>query len=88
MKKVIVKQDEQKPVPVEVLAASIREIAQGVKKLREGPLNDKALVLLIQHNTRGCGSYGSGKASTNDIRAVLESMETLEAAYLKKKPKP
>ncbi len=86
--KVTVKQDEEKPVAVEVLAASIKAIADGVKKLREGPMNEKALLLLIQHNTRGCGKYGSGHASTGDIRAVLESMESLEAAYLKRKPKP
>lgn len=88
MKQATVKQNEERPVPVEVLAESIKAIAESVRKLRAGPLNEKALVLLIQHNTRGAGAYGSGKVGTTEIRAVLDSMDSLEAAYLKKKTSP
>lgn len=86
--KVVVRQDEQKPVPVEVLAASIRSISDGIKKLRAGPLNDKAIVLLIQHAAPHVGGRsGYGQISTKEIRAVIEGMDALEATYLKRKPK-
>lgn len=37
MKKVIVKQDEKKEVPVEVLATSIKSISEGMRKMMDGP---------------------------------------------------
>lgn len=84
--KVIVKQDAEKPVPVEVLAESIKAISEGVRKLRAGPLNDKALLLLIHHASPG--GYRTPRPSMHDIRAVLDGMDALEATYLKKRPKP
>lgn len=84
----IVNKDETKPMPVEVLAESIKAISDGVRKLRSGPLNDKALLLLIQSAAPAVGGkYGSQKIGMTDIRVVLEGMESLEATYLKKKPK-
>jgi hypothetical protein len=35
-------------VSTEILASAIVNIADGVKKLRDGPLNDRALFVLIQ----------------------------------------
>mgnify|MGYP001605680136 CR=1 FL=1 len=79
----IVKQDEQKPIPVEVLAASIKAISDGITKLRAGPLNERALVLLIQH---AAPSIGYGKyISPKHIKAVLEGISSLEREYLKPK---
>lgn len=72
---VAVRQDETKPVPVEVLAESIRHISEGVRKLRAGPLNDKALLLLIHHSTG---------VAQRDIKAVLDGIESLDTAYLRK----
>lgn len=46
MTKITVKQDENKPVLVEVMAEAIVAISEGIKKLRSGPLNDRALILL------------------------------------------
>jgi hypothetical protein len=83
--KVLVKQDEQKPVAVEVLAESIKAIAEGVRKLRAGPLNERALFLLIQHAAPTIGKYNSQKIGISDIRAVIEGMESLESVYLKPK---
>lgn len=82
------KQDEEKPVPVEVLAESIKAISDGVKKLLAGPLNERALVLLIQHAAPAIGKYGSTKVGMTEIKAVIEGMGSLEATYLKKKVKP
>lgn len=73
--KVKVVQTDEQEIPVEILAESIKEIAAGVKKLRSGKLNDRAIILLISDNCN------VGRPA---IRKVLESMETLAATYLKK----
>ena len=84
----VVNKDETKPMPVEVLAESIKAISDGVRKLRNGPLNDRALLLLIQNAAPGVGGrHGTNKLGMAEIRAVLEGMESLENTYLKKKPK-
>lgn len=85
MKKLIVKQNEEKPVPVEVLAESIKNISAGVKKLLEGPLNERALLLLIQNAAPSIGSYPSRKVTNTEVRAVLEGIESLERVYIKNK---
>lgn len=81
MKKVTVKQDEQKVVPVEVIAESIVAISAGIKKLLNGPLNRKAVTLLIQHSAP-TGRNGQ-KISQGDINDVLDGIESLEKTYLK-----
>ncbi len=87
MKKTIVKvvQDENKPVTVEVLAAAIKAVSDGVKKLRAGKLKDDALILLIQHAApyRG-GRYGNSQVTRAQVKAVLDGIESLESVYLKK----
>jgi hypothetical protein len=86
---IVVKQDEQKPVPLEVLAESIKAISDGVRKLRAGPLNEGALILLIVHASPPWGrSYNRKKVTAKEVRAVLAGMESLEKQYLKKKPLP
>lgn len=78
-KPVVVKQDEQQPVPTEVLAESIVAIAAGMKKIRAGRLGERALVVLLKDST-GVAQY--------EIKKVLDGLESLEATYLKKKPSP
>lgn len=78
-------QDEEKPIAIEVLAKEIVAMSQGIKKLRQGRLNDKCLVLLIQNASPNVGGhYGNGKISTKEIKAVLEGIESLETEFLKK----
>lgn len=81
MKTVKVMQKPEAEVPTEVLAQSIVEIAAGMKKMRAGRLNDKALVLLIQN---ACGYTPS--ITQREVRAVLDAIESLEATYIRKKP--
>lgn len=83
MKPVTVKQDAEKPVPVEVLAESIKTIAQGIRRLREGPLNDRCLFLLIQQAAPTNARYK--KLSVGDIKSVFEGIDSLEAEYLRKR---
>ena len=80
----VVQKDDAKPMPVEIIAESIKAISEGIKKLRNSPLNDKALMLLIQHAAPYAGRYNQ-KIGLTEIRAVLEGIESLEATYLKKR---
>lgn len=72
--KLVVKQNEKDPVPIEVLSSSIRDIARAMRQINSGPLKRHAVVLLIQDIC---------KISQRDIRAVLEAMDLLESTYLK-----
>lgn len=69
-------------VPTEVIAESIVAISEGVKKLRSGRLNDKALFLLIQ-NAAPLGGHPRGKVSIKNIMDVFAGIESLERTYLK-----
>jgi len=81
-KEVKVVQDQQNPVPTEILAESIRTISEGIRKLRAGPLNERCLVLLIQESV--CGHQTGRKSlSRADIKAVLDATESLKQIYLK-----
>lgn len=83
MKKVKVIQDEAKPIATEVIADAIVAISDGIKKLRSGRLNDKALFLLIQTASPARNNYQ--KVGIYEVRAVLEGIESLESTFLKKK---
>jgi hypothetical protein len=67
---------EGKPVPTELIAESIREISRGMKALRNGSLNERAILVLL-------------KASSNvhmvEIEKVLHAMRELERDYLQEK---
>lgn len=68
-------QDKENPIATEIIASSIREISQGVKKIRAGSLNDKALILLLSKSS-GVAQY--------ECERVLNSLESLESTYLRK----
>ena len=76
VKKVKVLQSNEEPVPTEIIAQSIADIAAGMKKIEGGRLNRRALLLLI--------SSASGVGKT-EVEKVLNTMECLEFLYLKKK---
>lgn len=85
--KTYVTQNDKKEIPTEVIADSIIAISEGLKKIRAGRLNSKAIELLIQNAAPSVGSYPSKKVAISDVRAVLEGIESLERVYLKKNPK-
>lgn len=59
---------------VELMSTQIREISISMKKLREGKLNEKALLLLVAN--------ASGQAQWI-VKAVMNGMESLEKQFLK-----
>lgn len=87
MKNVGVKQpiEKDEEVPTEIIASAIVAISAGIKKLKSGRLNDKALIMLIQHAAPGKKSKrGYKPVTTGEVRAVLEGLESLSATFLKK----
>lgn len=80
MAKVAIKQPEPPAdeVPTDVIASALVEIASGIKKLRSGALNERALLLLIQH-----AIPQSDRPSVKQIKAVLDGAESLKTSYLK-----
>lgn len=61
--------------PAEIIADSVVAIAEGIRKLRAGRLNDRAIVLLINDV---CG------VAKRDIKLVLDSITSLDSTFLKK----
>lgn len=68
-------------MPTEVLAQSIVAISDGLKALRSGKLNNRALVLLITH---ACPRMrGAGPVSKTHVEAVLAGIENLKREYIR-----
>lgn len=80
-----VKQNPEKEVPLDVMAESIVAISNGIRKITSTRINDKALHLLIQHAAPSVGTYPTKRISVQQIKAVLQGIESLERTYLKKK---
>lgn len=73
---------EDQETTIEVMADAIKEISLGIKSLRSGKLNEKALLMLIQGATKS--PYRSQqKVSVSEIRAVIDGIQNLEKTYLK-----
>lgn len=69
----------EEEVTAEVLASSIAELADAVKRFNSTRLNERALLLLISHNMSP-----KHRLSPAQIGHVLASMDSLATAYLKR----
>lgn len=78
--KVVVKQDEEKPVTQEVLAEAIVNIGKATNKLLASGINQRAIVVLLHDHLKG-------HVGRPAIMAVLEALPELEQAYCTKKRK-
>lgn len=72
MKNIKVVQDPEKPVEKEVLAEAIIKISKSFGQLLSSGLNRKAIIALIQYDTK----LGYGV-----IEALLRSLETLAESF-------
>jgi hypothetical protein len=70
-------QDPNAPVPAEVIATSIEQIAAAMRQINSTRLTRKALVALI---------HDQSKLPKRDIELVLTNLEGLERDWLKPKP--
>ncbi len=77
-KRLQIVQDEESPVAIDVLAASVVRIADGIKRLGNTPLNRDAIDVLVSAHT---------KVAKRTVTRVLDGLRDLEATYLKKKSK-
>lgn len=71
----IIKNPEN-PQPDEVIAQSIIELSEGMRKLNLGPLKKETLIVLLHNST---------KLPKREIEYVLNALSRLEADYLKPK---
>jgi len=78
MRTSVVQAPNKAVIPTEIIAQSIKEIADGMRKLRSGQMNERALLLLIQHST-------PSRIGVSAIQEVLNALSDLEKSYLKKK---
>ncbi len=72
-----IKKSEDSPEPVELLAKSIIEVANGFEKLQNSSLNQRAIVVLLQDG------IGGAKISKQQIKLVLDNLPRLKAWYTK-----
>lgn len=78
MSNIKIKKNEGNPESVELLAASIVQVAEGFEKLLNSPLRDRAIIVLLQDG------IGATKISKGQIQLVLEALPRLKAWYIKK----
>lgn len=84
-RKVKVTQSDKEPVPTEVLASAIVSMAQGVRALRRGRLNDRALFMLIADAAPLIKGHRPHRpVGIRDVKAVLEGIDALEKTFLRK----
>lgn len=70
------KTTEPKPKePTEIIAEELVKISEGIRKIRTGQLNEKAIVVLLQSSTQ---------LPQNTIKLVLNGLENLKADYIQK----
>ena len=72
-----IKKNEEKPESVELLAASVVQVAKGFEKIMGGPLTKGALVVLLREG------IGESKISKKQIRLVLDALPRLKGWYIK-----
>ena len=78
IRKVVVKQEEESPIAVEVLARSIVDMEKGVRRIQQSGLSNRAIALLL----RDCMS---GNHNLAEIIQVLDYLPKLANVYIHKK---
>lgn len=68
--------DPKAEVTTEILATSIRDIAASMRKINDGPLNRRAIVVLLRDST-------GTAVSMTQIDLVLRCLTDLERRYCK-----
>ena len=69
--------NEEDPEPVELLAQSIIQVADGFEKIKKSKLSQRAIVVLLQDG------IGAAKITKQQIALVLDNLPRLKAWYIK-----
>lgn len=77
MKTSVVQKENEPEVPAEIIAQSIKKVADGYSRMKKSGLTERAIVALLKDATQ---------MGTGDIKKVLAGLDDLARLYLKKKP--
>lgn len=77
MTNIHIKKTEGAQESVELLAASIIQVAEGFQKLKNSPITERALIVLLHDG------IGAAKITKAQIKLVLEALPRLKAWYVK-----
>jgi len=80
-KQITVKVNEQNPEPLDILAKSIIEVAEGFNKINNSKLTRKSIILLLQN------AIGPTNITQRQISDVLDYGPKLGGLYLKPETK-
>lgn len=75
-RQVKVVQQEENPIPVEIMGQAIVDIGTAMKRISSSRLNRKCLVVLLAHST---------DLPMSKVEYVLNALDQLEATYLKQR---
>lgn len=70
---------------LKVLEDEIVSLSDGIKRLRSGRLNDRAIVSLIWEASSVSNGYQTRKVGKTEIKEILDAVENLPAFFFKKK---
>jgi len=73
-KKVEIIQNKEKPISVEIIAQSIKQIAENMRAIERSALNRRAILVLLKDATG---------VSMADIEKILDSLGALDRKYCK-----
>lgn len=65
------------------LVKQIRVLHKAVQEVRSGPLNDRALMLLLQDAVKDWSTTNYGKIPLRTLKAVFEGIESMEELFLR-----
>lgn len=82
---ITIKQNSESPIPVEVLADSIVAISKGMKAVLDGPLQERAILLLIADACERPIRNGNTIIGIKTVKAVLDGIKDLERQFVKSK---
>lgn len=74
-----VKDDQQVLPPIEEIAQAISDLSEAARKMMNGRLNEKAIIILLQQM--------SGGVRRDDIRVILHNLQLMDREYLKPLPR-
>ena len=77
MANIKIKKNEDKPEPIELLAQSVTQVAEGFKKLQNSPLTQRAIIVLLHDG------IGASNITKSQIKLVIEALPRLKAWYIK-----
>ena len=75
-KRLRVVQTPGEEIAPEIIAKSLLDISEGIRRIRRGLLNDKAIIILVQ--------AAMGGITKEQIRGVMDALENLDLMYLRK----